>query len=141
MQPRKSQAVWCGTLKGGSGSMTVGANKYTAEYSFGTRFEDREGSNPEELIAAAHAGCYSMALAGAVGDAGHQPKHVGTVATVHLTAADDGFAISRIDLMTEAEIDGLENDEFQKLARNAKENCPVSKALAGVEITLAATLV
>lgn len=140
MQPGKSQAVWCGSLKKGSGSMTVGANKYTGQYSFGSRFEDAGGTNPEELIAAAHAGCYSMALANMIGENGCEPKHVGTTATVHLAAEGGGFSITKIELMTEAQVEGMDNDAFQKLARDAKENCPVSKALAAVEISLDATL-
>ncbi|MFW6367070.1 MAG: OsmC family protein [bacterium] len=140
MQTSKSQAVWCGSLKKGSGSMTVGTNKFTGQYSFGSRFEDSEGTTPEELIAAAHAGCYSMALAGMIGENGYEPKHVGTTAAVHLAAEGGGFSITKIDLMTEAQVEGMNKDAFQKLALDAKENCPVSKALAGVEISLDATL-
>jgi len=108
---------------------------------FSSRFEDGQGTNPEELIAAAHAGCFSMALSGALGRAGHDPTRVSTTAKVHLEKGDAGFRIPRIDLVTEAQVPGMDDAQFQEIAEGAKKNCPVSQVLAGAEITLQATLV
>ena len=137
---REANAEWQGTLKDGNGKMRLGGGAYEGAYSFASRFEEGQGTNPEELIAAAHAGCFSMALSGELGKAGHQPKRVATTARVHLAKGDAGFSISRIDLQTEAEVPGLEDAEFQRLAEAAKKGCPVSRALEAVEITLDATL-
>ena len=141
MAARTAEARWDGTLKDGNGRMRFGGGAFDGAYSFTSRFEEGEGTNPEELIGAAHAGCYSMALSGELGKAGHQPKRVSTTARVHLAKEGEGFAINRIDLETEAEVPGLEDEEFQKTAEAAKNGCPVSKALAGPEITLKARLV
>jgi len=108
-----------------------------ASYGFGTRFEADQGTNPEELIAAAHAGCFSMALSSALTKAGHAPTSIETSAAVHL---DLPPAITKIELTTTAEVPGIDESEFMKLAEDAKANCPVSKALSAVEITLSATL-
>ena len=121
-------------------TVKLGSGAYQGQYSFSSRFESGTGTNPEELIAAAHAGCYSMALSAGLERAGHNPNSVETEAKVHLSPADGGFKISRIDLVATADVPGLDNDAFQQAAQAAKEGCPVSKALAAVEITLNATL-
>lgn len=140
MPVRSSNAAWEGGLKGGKGTVALGSGAFQGAYSFGSRFEDGTGTNPEELIAAAHAGCFSMALSAGLERAGHSPEKVATTARVHLDKQDAGFAITGIDLDTEAEVPGLSNEEFQKHARQAKEGCPVSKALAAVDIRLEARL-
>lgn len=141
MATRTSEATWNGDLKSGNGTMVVGNHAYEGPYSFASRFEDGEGTNPEELIAAAHAGCYSMALSHGLSEADHPPKQVHTTAKVHLRPADEGgFYIAQIDLHTEAEVPGIDEDTFMEHANDAKENCPVSKVLAGAEITLQASL-
>jgi osmotically inducible protein OsmC len=121
--------------------MSLGSGAFEGSYSFPSRFEEGQGTNPEELIAAAHAGCFSMAFSNILSQAGHVPTSVDTRASVHLDKTDAGFGITRIDLVTQGDVPGIDEAEFQKLAGQAKENCPVSKALASVEITLDATLV
>ncbi len=122
--------------------MTIGKGAYQGPYSFASRFEDGQGTNPEELIAAAHAGCFSMALSHELAQAGHAPTRVHTTAKVHLQkAAEGGFYIPRIDLHTEAEVPGLDAATFQEKAESAKRNCPISKLLAAAEITMEARLV
>ena len=138
---RKAQAQWNGDLKGGKGEMSLGSGAFKGAYSFGTRFEGAPGTNPEELIGAAHAGCFSMALSAALGKAGFTPKSVRTNATVTLDKVGEGFGITRIDLDTEASIPGIDDAKFQEIAKGAKENCPVSKALASTPIHLKAVLV
>jgi osmotically inducible protein OsmC len=133
---RRSEAQWDGTLKDGKGRFWTQSGEVSGVYAFSTRFEEREGSNPEELIGAAHASCYSMALAGALEKAGHVPESVRTVASVRLEKGDDGFAITRIDLETEARVPGIDDPEFQRIAEETKETCPVSKVLAAVPIEL-----
>ena len=140
MLTRKSEAEWNGDLKAGSGQVKLGSGAFTGQYGFKSRFESGPGTNPEELIAAAHAGCFSMALAHALGEAGHSPKRVHTVASVHLNQAGGGFEIPEIELATEAEVPGLDDAGFQAIAEDAKRNCPVSKVLAGAKITLQAKL-
>jgi osmotically inducible protein OsmC len=140
MAIRKANATWNGTLKDGDGTMRLGGGAYEGAYSFQSRFEEGEGTNPEELIAAAHAGCFSMAFSAELGKAGHDPKRVSTEARVSLVKGDEGFSINRITLVTEAEVPGISEDEFQKIAEAAKKGCPVSRALAGPEIKLEATL-
>lgn len=140
MAVRKSNAQWQGGLKDGKGNLSLGSGAFEGNYSFQSRFEEGNGTNPEELIAAAHAGCYSMALSAALEKAGFQPEYVKTEARVHLSKDGEGFAINKIDLVTEAKIPDISEDDFQQQAKGAKENCPVSKALAGPEITLDATL-
>ena len=120
--------------------MKMESGAYEGGYSFGSRFEEAPGTNPEELIAAAHAGCFSMALAAGLGRAGYEPESVETSAKAHLEKGDAGFSITRIELSTEAVVPGIENEAFQEAAADAKVNCPVSKALAGVEILLDARL-
>ncbi|NJC64598.1 OsmC family protein [Planosporangium flavigriseum] len=141
MPTRTSSARWQGSLKEGAGTMALGSGAFEGPYSFPSRFEDGQGTNPEELIAAAHAGCFSMAFANALSQAGHVPNSVDTRASVHLNKTDAGFGITRIDLVTQGSVPGIDEAEFQKIAEQAKVNCPVSKALATVEITLDATLV
>ncbi len=141
MPLRSASAVWEGDLKSGKGRMRLGSGAYEGAYSFASRFEDGTGTNPEELIGAAHAGCFSMALSAGLGQAGFTPKRVQTKATVHLEKAAEGFKIGRIELHTEAEVPGIDPDKFREQAESAKKNCPVSKALAGVHIVLDAKLV
>ena len=141
MPVRSSSAVWNGNLLQGSGTMKLGSGAYEGKYSFPSRFESGQGTNPEELIAAAHAGCYSMALSATLGKAGFNPTRVATTAKVHLEKVGEGFSITRIELVTEAQIPGIDNATFQTNAEAAKKGCPVSKALAAMEITLQAKLV
>ncbi len=120
--------------------MKLGSGAFEGAYSFKSRMEDGTGTNPEELIGAAHAGCFSMALSAALGKAGFEPKSIHTQAAVKFDKVENGFSITKIDLTTEAEISDIDENKFQEIARDAKENCPVSKALAGTEITLTASL-
>lgn len=137
MPVRSSEAAWSGNLRDGSGTMTIGDGVYEGAYSFASRFQEGEGTNPEELIGAAHAGCFSMALANGLAEDGYEPERVHTVANVHL---EDG-EVTRIDLDVEATVPGIDDDAFQAAAKGAKENCPISKALAAIpEITLSAKL-
>lgn len=140
MAVRTAQARWEGNLKEGKGTVKLGSNAYEGPYSFQSRFEEGTGTNPEELIAAAHAGCFSMALAHGLSQAGHSPKSIRTDAKVHLEKANGGFAIPSIHLETEAEVPGIEEQAFQEQAEKAKTNCPVSKVLAGAEIRMTAKL-
>ena len=141
MPTRNASAKWEGDLKSGKGSMRLGSGAYEGQYSFSSRFENGTGTNPEELIAAAHAGCFTMAFSNGLSQAGHVPTKVETTAKVHLEKTDAGFGIPRIDLVTEAVVPGLDDAKFQELADAAKKNCPVSKLLAAAEITLDAKLV
>ena len=141
MPVRNAEAQWEGTLQDGKGQMRFGSGAFEGQYSFTSRFEEGTGTNPEELIAAAHAGCFSMALAGGLGRAGHNPTRVSTTADVHLNKTDAGFRIQRIDLKTEAEVPGIEDAEFQQIAEATKSGCPVSVLLAAAEITVEAKLI
>jgi len=138
MAIRSSSAEWKGTLKEGAGTMKLGSGAYEGPYTYASRFESGPGTNPEELVGAAHAGCFSMFLAALLTDAGYPPVRVATTATVHLGA---GPTITLIELTTQAEVPGVSDAEFQKHAEAAKKGCPVSKALAGPEIKLHAKLV
>ncbi len=140
MPIRNASAVWQGSLQEGSGTVALGSGAFEGSYSFSSRFEEGRGTNPEELIGAAHAGCYSMALSGALTKAGHTPTSIETTAQVHLTAEDGGFSIKRIDLHTVGTVPGLSDEEFSQHAENAKKGCPVSRALGAIEITLDAKL-
>jgi lipoyl-dependent peroxiredoxin len=141
MPARTANARWEGGLKDGKGNMRLGGGAFEGQYSFSSRFEEGVGTNPEELIAAAHAGCFSMALSAGLEKGGHNPNSVETEARVHLSPKDGGgFRISRIDLITTADVPGIDKDAFQQAAQAAKEGCPVSGALSAVEITLDATL-
>ena len=133
MPERSASAVWNGSLTEGNGTMRMASGAYEGPYSFQSRFEDGDGTNPEELIAAAHAGCFSMALSAELGRAGHNPESVETDATVHIEKEGDGFAIKRIELRSSARVPGISDDEFQQIAEGAKQGCPVSKALAAVD--------
>lgn len=138
MAVRTSSAEWRGTLRNGSGTMRVGAGVWRGSYTYASRFESGAGTNPEELIAAAHAGCFSMFLAALLSDAGFTPTRVSTTAAVHL---EEGPTISLIELTTEAAVAGVTATAFLELAERAKRDCPVSKALAGAKITMRASLV
>lgn len=141
MPVRKADAVWEGDIRGGNGRVSLGSGAFEGRYSFGSRFEEGAGTNPEELIGAAHAGCFSMALSGGLGRGGHTPKRIATTARVHIEKVGEGFSITRIELDCQAEVPGIDEATFQDLANKAKEGCPVSKALAGTQITLNAKLV
>lgn len=139
MATRESEATWRGTLKEGSGTMKLGSGLYEGPFSYASRFEAGKGTNPEELIGAAHAGCFSMFLSALLTNNGFTPTRIHTTATVHLEA---GPTISKIELNCEAEVPGLDEAKFAELAQQAKTGCPVSKALAAVnEIVLNAKLV
>ncbi|ESW82919.1 OsmC family peroxiredoxin [Mesorhizobium sp. M0761] len=142
MTIREASAEWQGTLKEGGGRLRLGSGVFEGAYSFPSRFENGPGTNPEELIGAAHAGCFSMALTFILGQEGHVARTIRTVAKVHLGATAAGPTITRIELETEAEVTDLAEDEFERLAQSAKATCLVSRALAGVpQITLKAVLV
>jgi osmotically inducible protein OsmC len=138
MTTRTSSAEWQGTLKAGAGTMKLASGAFEGPYTFASRFETGKGTNPEELIGAAHAGCYSMFLSALLSSAGFTPTRIVTTATVHLT---EGPTISLIELNTQAEVPGLSEELFQEKAAEAKAKCPVSKVLAGAEIKLDAKLV
>lgn len=140
MIQRTSMAIWEGNLKHGHGTIRLGTGAFEAPYSFSSRFEHAGGTNPEELIAAAHAGCFSMALAHGLAQAGYAPVRIDTTARVQLEKTDSGFSIPKIHLETTADVPGIDADAFHQQAESAKQNCPVSKVLAGAEITLTARL-
>jgi lipoyl-dependent peroxiredoxin len=141
MAVRTANAEWVGALQDGSGKMAFGSGAFEGQYSYASRFEEGTGTNPEELLGAAHAGCFSMAFANALATAGHDPQRVETTSRVHLVPAEEGPSITQIELQTQAEVPGIDEEEFQRHAKTAEESCPVSKALAGVEISLDANLV
>ena len=141
MPIRSASAVWNGNLKEGKGTVKLGSGAYEGAYSFLSRFENGAGTNPEELIAAAHAGCFSMALSHGLAQAGHTPKRVATTAKVTLEKGETGFKITAIDLSTEAEVPGIDQNKFLEQAEKAKTGCPVSQALAATPIRLQAKLV
>lgn len=134
MPERTSRATWTDDLKTGEGEISLGSGAYTGPFSFASRFESGEGTNPEELIAGAHAGCFSMALSNALAEAGYTPKAVSTEAVVNLDA--EKLEIDAIQLVSEADVPDIDEETFLDIAHEAKEGCPVSKALAGVKITL-----
>ncbi len=136
---RKAEARWEGDLRGGRGNIKLGSGAFEGSYSFGTRFEGAPGTNPEELLGAAHAGCFSMALSLFLSNAGHKPMKIETAATVHLNKVGEGFSITGIDLSTRGQVPGISAADFQRVAEDAKTNCIVSRALS-VPITLSATL-
>jgi osmotically inducible protein OsmC len=141
MATRNGSAEWRGDLKGGSGSVTVGEGVFEGQYSFSSRFEEGEGTNPEELIGAAHASCFAMALSLLLGEEGHPPESVRSRAKVHLRNVDGLPTIARIELEVDGEVPGIDEDAFRAYAEKAKAGCPVSRALAGVpEIDLEARL-
>jgi osmotically inducible protein OsmC len=139
---RTAEAQWNGNLKDGSGKMKLGSGSYEGAFSFRSRFENGTGTNPEELIAAAHAGCFSMALSNNLAQAGHTPERVHTTAKVHFERDDKGPLIKQIDLVTEVRAPGLDQAKLQEIGNQAKAGCPVSRALAAVpSITLTVKLV
>ncbi len=140
MIKRKAYAVWNGSIKNGSGTVELGSGAFKGQYSFGSRFEEGVGTNPEELIGAAHAGCFSMALSLELSNAGYTVDEIATEAVVSLDKDGDGFKIPNIKLLTKARVPGIEMKDFAEFASAAKAGCPVSKALAGVEIQLEAHL-
>ncbi|MCR9131446.1 MAG: OsmC family protein [bacterium] len=139
MPDRKAEAMWNGDLKSGNGNLKLGSGMFEGAYTFVSRFEDGDGTNPEELIAAAHAGCYSMALSNELAKAGHDTKSVDTKATITLEMIDGAPTISKIKLNATATVPGLDNDEFQKIAEATKDACPVSRVL-NAQIILEAEL-
>ena len=140
MPKRRAQARWEGGVPDGNGTVKLGSGAFEGPYSFKSRMEDGAGTNPEELIGAAHAGCFSMALAVVLGAGGHEPESINTDAKVHFVKEGEGFTIKSIDLTTRGRVPGLDNDGFVEAAQAAKENCPVSKALTGTQISLDAAL-
>jgi osmotically inducible protein OsmC len=140
MSTRQAHARWEGNLKEGRGRVDFGGGAFSAPYSFASRFEKGAGTNPEELLGAAHASCFAMALSLVLSEAGFKPDYVDATATVSITPQDGGFKISRSHLVCEAGIAGIDAATFAKHAENAKASCPVSKALAGTQITLEAKL-
>jgi len=137
---RTATAHWEGSVQEGSGNIALGSGAFSGPYSYKSRIEETPQTNPEELIGAAHAGCFTMALASQLSQQGHPPTRLDTSAKVQLVRETGGLTIKQIDLVTEGVVPGIDDATFQKLAQAAKENCPVSKALAGTHITLQATL-
>jgi lipoyl-dependent peroxiredoxin len=133
MATRNGSAKWEGDLEGGSGQLTVGEDAWQGSYSYASRFEEGEGTNPEELVAAAHAACFSMALSNMLAEHGHEPRSVQTTARVHLRNVDGAPTIQRIDLETVGDVPSIDEGHFRKHAEEAKAGCPVSRALAAVE--------
>jgi osmotically inducible protein OsmC len=136
---RTATVVWEGDVAHGKGLIKTGSGKVEASYSFGTRFSGEPGTNPEELLGAALASCFTMALAATLTRAGHATSSVDTVAKVHLRKVGNGFEVPSIELTTHVVVSGILDDEFQQLAQQAKESCPISKALHAVPITLNAS--
>lgn len=141
MPQRNAEAIWEGDLKSGKGSVKLGSGAFEGSYSFGSRFESAPGTNPEELIGAAHAGCFSMALSLMLAQAGFTPKSVHTVARVSIDKVAEGFKITKIQLETEASVPGIDEKAFLEHANKAKTGCPVSQALAATPIELKAKLI
>ena len=141
MPTRKAEAEWKGNLAEGNGTLKVGSGAFEGSYSFKSRFEDgQSATNPEELLGAAHAGCFTMALAAQLSRERFTPTRIHTEAKVRLEKVGEAFSITRIDLETEAQVPGIDDATFQKHASDAKQNCPLSKALAATEIHLTAKL-
>ena len=141
MAIRTAAAEWKGDLEGGNGTFSGESGEIEGAYSFGSRFEEAGGTNPEELIGAAHASCFSMQFGALLAAGGHTPESVQTEAKVQVLKEGDGWAIKKIDLVTTGRVPGIDDSEFQRTAQAAKDSCPVSKALAAVpEINLTATL-
>jgi osmotically inducible protein OsmC len=141
MPVRNANAVWTGNIASGKGLFKVGSGLFEGEYSVPTRFADEAGTNPEELIGAAHAGCFSMALSAGLSKAGFKPTRIETTADVHINKVGEGWKITKIELTTKGEVPDIDAAKFEEFAKGAKAGCPVSQALTGTEITLDATLV
>lgn len=141
MPERSASATWKNGIKDGSGNISLGSGAFEGSYSFASRFESEDGTNPEELIAGAHAGCYSMALSLELGEEGFDPDEISTEASVTIETKDEGPTITTVDLITKARVPSIDSETFQSIAEAAKDHCPVSKALAGVTITLEAELI
>ncbi len=137
---RHAEAQWTGSLKDGAGHVKTESGVLDSAYSFRSRFEDGKETNPEELIAAAHAACFTMAVTAALTIAGHVPTSIHTTAAVQLNKLEKGWTINRIDLETTGEVPGMDAATFEATAASAKETCPVSRVLAGAEIHMKATL-
>ena len=140
MPVRNAEAVWEGSLKEGKGKMKFGSGAFEGAYTWSSRFESAPGTNPEELLGAAHAGCYSMSLSSNLGKAGFIPQHIQTRAHVTIESVEGKHRITRIQLETEAKVPEISNEKFQEIAEYAKQNCPVSVALSNVPTTLNAHL-
>ena len=140
MTIRKAEAGWTGSLREGRGEIALESGAFRGPYTFKARFEQGKETNPEELLGAAHAGCFTMALTALLARQQLAPTKIHTTASVHLEQVPGGFSIPRIELRTRATIPGIDATKFAALAADAKQNCPVSKALAGVEISLDAAL-
>ena len=138
MPVRNASATWHGSIKEGHGHMQFA--DYEGSYSVPSRFEEADGTNPEELLGAAHAGCFSMALSSGLSAAGHAPDSVQTTAEVHIDKLETGWTVTKIHLITKATVEGIDEQAFQEQAENAKKNCPISRALEAVEITMEASL-
>jgi osmotically inducible protein OsmC len=142
MAVRNGSAEWRGDLQSGAGTVSVGDGVFEGQYSFASRFEEGTGTNPEQLIAGAHAACFSMALANILSQDGHAPESVSTKANIQLRNVDGAPTLTRVDLETEGRVPGIDQAQFEQYADQAKQGCPVSRALAGIpEIALSATLV
>jgi osmotically inducible protein OsmC len=135
-----ASAKWQGDLKNGNGEVKLTTANLTANYTFASRFENGKGTNPEELVAAAHAACFSMALANIIAQKGYSPEDISTVATATLSNPGSGFLITDMELNTEAKVKGIDEKTFEALANEAKANCPISKTLSTVNIKLNARL-
>ena len=140
MPTRTAEARWNGTLKEGGGSMKLGSGAFEGQYSFTSRFADGTGTNPEELIGAALAGCFSMALAGMLQEEGFEPRSIHTTSKVSVEPSDAGFTITSAELHTEGDVAGIDLDTFSEYAQSAKDDCPVGRALKGVRISVEAKL-
>jgi osmotically inducible protein OsmC len=140
MATQNAEAVWEGSLKEGKGTMKLGSGAFEGSFTWSSRFENGKGTNPEELLGAAHAGCYSMALSSNLGKAGYTPQHIHTNVQVTIELVEGKNRITRIQLETEAKVPGISNEQFQQIAQTVKESCPVSVALSNVPTTLSARL-
>ena len=141
MPVRKANAAWKGTLKEGNGNMNLPSGSYSGAYSFSSRFENGSGTNPEELVAAAHAGCFSMAFSSGLEKAGFKPINIETEANVHIDKVEGGFEISKIVLNSKVQASGVDQESFEKIANETKEGCPISKLFKGAKIEMNAQLV
>jgi osmotically inducible protein OsmC len=140
MPVRNAEAVWDGSLKEGNGKVKLGSGAFEGSYTWSSRFEDGRGTNPEELLGAAHAGCYSMALSSNLGKAGFTPQHIHTIAQVTIEQVEGKNRITKIHIETEATVPDISNEQFQQIAESVKQTCPVSVALSSVPTTLTARL-